>query len=144
MSIKTSFNSDTIRLMSLFEKITKAHLKDCFSDQNDLLLFVVNQGDLWKAVGKKAANVKKLEGLLNRKIKIVGFDSDMKGFINNLIFPLKIKNIIREEDVLTLEPEDTKTRGLLIGRNAKNLRNYEEIIKKYFTDIKELKVAKVN
>ncbi len=134
------YDNQTLKTMSLFENITRTRLKDCFIDDNDLLTFIVEQGQLGKAVGKKAANVKKLEKLLNRKIKILEFNPDVIRFVKNLIYPLKAKDIAKEEDEIIITGPDTKTKGLLIGKNAKNLRNTEKIVKKYF-DIKEIKVV---
>jgi len=125
--------------MSLFEKVTKTELKDSFIDNNELLTFVVMEGQLGKAVGKKAVNVKALESMLKKKIKIVEFSPDMIKFIKNLIYPLKAEEITQEEKVIIIKGPDVKTKGLLIGRNAKNLRNTESIVKKYF-EIDEIKV----
>ena len=137
MSLK--YDNQTLKIMSLFEEITRTRLKDSFVDDNDLLTFIVEQGQLGKAVGKKAINVKKLEKLLNRKIKILEFNSDIIRFVKNLIYPLKAKDIVKEEDKIMITGPDTRTKGLLIGKNAKNLRNTEKIVKKYFP-IEEIKV----
>jgi N utilization substance protein A len=126
--------------MSLFEKITRAKVKDCFFDQvQDRMVFVVQPGQLWKALGPKGANVKKLEKSLNRKIKIVEFNPNKLQFIRNMVFPLKIKGISEENSVVTLEGEDKQTKGLLIGRNASNLRNLEQNMRRYF-ELEEIKV----
>jgi len=53
---------------------------------------------------------------------------------------LKVVDIKQEEKVVVLTAADTKTRGILIGRQAQNLRNFEKIVKKYF-DIDEIKVV---
>ena len=48
---------------------------------------------------------------------------------------------MREEGgIVFLDPKDLKTRGLLIGRGASNLRFFEAIVKRYFP-IDELKVT---
>lgn len=140
------FNNETLKLMSLFEKITKAKLRDCFEDKHSLLVFVVEQGELRKALGKNVANVKKLEALLNRRIRVIEHYNDITNFIKSLIFPMKVKDIDvgnyendPENAIITIVAENTKTRGLIIGRNATNLRNYEFIVKKYFP-LKEIKV----
>jgi len=133
------YDNQSLKIMSLFEKITRTRLKDSFVDENKLLTFIVEKGQLGKAVGKKAANVKKLEKMLNRKIKILEFNPEIIVFVKNLIYPLKAKDIKKEDKTITIEGPDTRTKGLLIGKNAKNLRNTEKIVKKYF-DIDEIKV----
>jgi len=136
---KIVYDSDLLKLMNLFEQITKANLKDCFTDDNGLLTFVVQEGEIGKAIGKAAVNVKNLEKMLNRKIKIVEFNPHLIQFVKNVVFPLKVEEATQEEKLVMLTSSDVNTKGLLIGRNAKNLRNTEKIVKKYF-DIDEIKV----
>ena len=129
-----------LQSMALFEKMTRSKLKDFFFDKvQNRLVFIVLPGELWRALGPKGANVKKLENKLNRKIKIVEFNPDRLQFIRNMVFPLKVIDIKEEEGVVTLVGEDTKTKGLLIGRNAANLRNLEENVRRFF-EINEIKV----
>lgn len=138
--MKIKYDNELIKVMSLFNSVTNAKLKDYFIDDNNLSVFVVEQNEIGKAVGKKASNVKLLENKLNRKIKIVEFNPDVLQFIRNVVFPLKLDYAEVDQKVLKLQAPDVKTRGLLIGRSAKNLRNIEKIIKRYF-DIEEIKIV---
>ncbi len=133
------YDANLMKIMSLFEQITHTPLKDCFEDDSGKLLFVVEQHLLRKAVGKNAVYVKKIEKLLNRKIKIVGFTPNLSQFIKNLTYPLQIKDIQEKDGVITIKGENTQTRGILIGKNGQNLQNNTSIVKRYF-DIKEIKV----
>lgn len=128
-----------MKFMSLFESLTRAKLKDCF-DIEGQLIFVVQKGEIGKAIGKKAVNVKKIERILNKKIKIIEYAPEKMEFVKKAIFPLRLKDIVEEDGIITMTAADSNTRGLLIGRGAQNLRFYERIIKRFF-DIKELKVA---
>ena len=139
MGIKIKFDIDTMKFISLFEKITHVNAKDCFK-QKERIVFIVNEGLAGKAVGKKGMNIKKLESLFKKKIKIVEYNPDLIRFVNNVIHPLKAKEIIENEDIIVITPVDSQTRGYLIGREAVNLRQFEEIVKRYF-DIKEMKVV---
>jgi len=137
---KILYTQELMGTMALFDRITRVQLKDCFEDNNHLLTFVVNHEDLGKAVGTKAIFVRKLEELFKRKIKIVGFHSDVKEFVKYLIYPLRVSLVEVENGTMILKDEDRKTKSLLIGRNAQNLRNTESIIQRYFSEIKEIKV----
>jgi transcription termination/antitermination protein NusA len=139
MSEKITFDTETLKVMKLFDDVTKATLKDCFLDR-EKLVFLVENGELGKALGKNKMNITKLEKMLNRKIKIVEFSPDRLTFIKNYITPLKIDGITEEGDVVTIVGPDTKTKGLLIGIKAQNLRNLEKIVGKYFT-VQEIKVV---
>ena len=137
--IKIKYDVNLLGLMSTFEKITGAKLADCFIDDNELLTFVVEKNNLRRAVGKNGLTVKKLESLMKRKIKVVENSSEMLKFIQHYIYPLKVNDIRQEDSIIIMMSQDTKIKGLLIGRQAKNLRNLEKVVKRYFK-IEEIKV----
>ncbi len=134
---RIKFDVNIIKIISLFESMTKAKVKDCIA--NERILFIVEKDEISKAIGKGGANVKRIEKALNRKIKIVEFNSNLIQFIKNLIYPLKSKDIKEEDKNIIITPIDNNTRGLLIGRAAQNLRGFEEIAKRYF-DIEQIKI----
>ena len=131
-----------MKFMSMFEAITYVSVKDCFIDEtNNLLTFIVSEGKLGKALGKKASNIKNIENRLKRRIKVVEYNADVKSFIKSLLFPLAVNDILEiEQGVFQIEPQDSKTRGMIIGRNAVNLRNLEKIARRFF-EINEIKVV---
>ena len=135
---RIKFDIDTMKIMSLFETITRAKLKDCIISEG-MITFIVEENEAAKAIGKKGANVKTLERGLKKKIKIVEFSTDLIRFVQNLAYPAKIREANQEGKILTLTAVDSQSRGLLIGRGASILRNYESIVKRYF-DIDEIKV----
>ncbi len=136
---KIKYDAQLLKLMTLFERVTRTHVKDAFYDNNELLTFVVPQKDIGKAIGKNASNVKKLKDMLKRNIKIVAFNSSPTKFVENLIYPIKAR-VEKQENTITIAGNDTKTKGILIGRNKSNIKNTEKIVKKYFKTIEEIKV----
>ncbi len=139
---KIKYDSSSIQLISMFERMTSAKLKDAFEIDN-LQVFVVQPGFIGKAVGKKGANVKKLADMLKKNIKIIEYNPKIEVFAKNVTFPIIPARIEydQKEKILTLVPKDMLSRGLLIGKNAVKLRETEKIIKRFF-DIEEVKVAK--
>ena len=129
----------TLQWMNLFEKVTHSRLKDFFM-HNEKMFFVVEKGNLQRALGPQKKNVTKLEKLLKRKIKIREYTTDELRFITNVFAPLRVVNIKNEDGIVTITGPDQKTKGLMIGARAANLRMYESIVQKFFPDIKELKI----
>ena len=127
--------------MSLFEKLTRAKLKDCFLDQNGVLVFIVEDGDIAKALGKQGRTAKMVTEKFKRKIKIAEYSTDLIKFIKNLILPYRVDEISQDGNIVVLKGEDVQVKGLLIGKNGKNLRNYESIAKRYFPGLEEIKVT---
>ncbi len=130
---------ESMKLLSLFEKITRSRVKDCVVEK-ERILFIVQPNEIAKSIGKHGSNVKRLEQVLKRKIKIVEFNPDIKRFINNLAHPAKIQDIVLEGDgVYVITAADSLSRGMMIGRGGSMLRWYEDVIRRYFP-LKELKV----
>lgn len=137
--MKITFDANSMKLMNMFESITRARVKDCFENKN-AIVFVVEEGEIGKALGKNASNVKRIEGMLKKKIRVIEFNSDIARFVRNVIMPNKANEIVYEEGIVTITPTDPQSRGYLIGRAAEVLRNNEEIVKRYFPELKEIKV----
>lgn len=135
---KIKYSQDLMKFMSIFENITQAKIKDCI--ENKYLIFIVQENQIAKAIGKNGCNVRRLESILRKKVKIVEFSQDPLIFTKNLISPLKAKDIKIDQDTIIIQGDDRKTKGLIIGRDAQNLREYEDIVKRYFP-IKEIKVV---
>lgn len=135
---KIKYDMSLMRYISLFSNITSVKVKDCFLD-NDCVVFIVD-GNIARAIGKKGMNAKKISQILNKKIRIIEFSGDVLQFIRNLVAPLEIKEIKEEEKVITITGPDVKTKGLLIGRDSRNLNNLKEVVKRYF-DIDDMKVV---
>jgi transcription termination/antitermination protein NusA len=137
--VKISYDANLMHFMSVFSSIVGAEPKDCFYDQFNMLTFVVQEHDFGKAIGKQGSKVRMLERALNRKIKIVEFNPDVIRFIKNVVYPLETRSEELRDKTVVLEAADSRNRGLLIGRAAQNLRNFESIVKRYF-DIEQLRV----
>lgn len=129
--------------MQYFESVTKTKVKDCFVDLRGILTFVVEQGQIIKAVGRNASNVKKLETKLNKKIRIVEFRSEIENLVKNLMHPNKSTSIVFEDGIVSVTPADLKSRGYMIGKSAIMLKTNFEILKRFYPDLKELKILNV-
>lgn len=138
--MKIKYDMNVMQFISMFESATGAQLHDCFM-QDERIVFVVKQGQIGRALGKGGMNIRKLEDYLKKKIRIIEFNEDVLQFVRNAVHPLKIEEISEEEGIITIIPPDSKTRGYLIGRGAANLRSTESVVKRYFENIKEIKVV---
>jgi len=106
---KIKYDMSLMKFMQLFENLTHAKVKDCID--NDILTFIVEENEIGKAIGKNGSNVRRLEALLKKKIKIVEFSSDVSQFVRNFIMPLKAKEVSSEGGVITITGTDTKNKG---------------------------------
>lgn len=133
------FDSRVLQMMSLFEQITRARLRDCI-DTDAAIVFVVQPNELGRALGKRAVHVRTLSRLLKKRVRVVEYSDDCISFIKNLLYPVLVKNIVIEDDMVTVAAPDVRSRGILIGRNASHVRANEAIVQRYFP-IQELRIA---
>ncbi len=131
--------TEHIQLIRLFEKVTHARVKHFF--ETPMPVFIVEEGELGRALGKQRANLLKVESLLKKRVKVVEYADSMLQFIANLIQPIKPVDIKEDNGIVTITGRDMKSRGLLIGKNAQNLRANEKIVKHFFPQLKEIKVV---
>lgn len=132
------YDKDLIGCINLFENIAKIKVKDCYKSKDELV-FIIDPIYMSKAIGKKGSNVKKLAHLLRKMIKIVEFNDDVLNFVKNLIAPIDGKIYKESEGVVAINPANNRDKGILIGRDKKNITNMQKIVGMYF-DVK-LKVV---
>ncbi len=124
-------NKETIEKLNFFENLTKAKVKEII-EKEDKNVFIVDEGDLNKALGIKGKNIKMIENLTHKRIRIVEFSKDPLRFIKNFIYPVKPLNIELKDNLIEIKAEDRKSKGLLIGREGKNLEELNNLLKSYY------------
>lgn len=135
---KVKFDSESMKLIALFESMTGANVKDCIA--NEKLIFIIEENDMGKAIGKNGVNIKRMENNLKRKIKLVEYSSDVLQFVRNIIYPIEVLDIKNEDEIITIHGKDTSSKAMLIGRERQNVIHVTNIVKRYF-DIKEIKIV---
>ncbi|HHF42167.1 MAG TPA: NusA-like transcription termination signal-binding factor [Candidatus Aminicenantes bacterium] len=128
---KVVYSQEILGLMNLLSRLTPARIKDCFKEDN-LFYCVVEKGDIGKAIGRRGVNIKKIKQALKKNIKIIEFDPQPTEFVRNLIFPLQVEEIKETDGVIEIVGGDKKTKGLLIGRDGKNLAFLNRTVKRFF------------
>ncbi len=135
--VRVKLDQEMAGLSSVMEKISGARVKDCFQDE-DTVYFIVALGEIGKAIGKGGMNIRRVEGELHKKVRVVEFREQVQDFVRNLVYPVSVEEIAEEESVIVLKDRSPKTKGLLIGRNGKNLRFMNRAVQRFFN--KEVKV----
>lgn len=132
------FDTETIRIITLFENITSVNVKDCII-QDDTIYILVDDGELKKLL-KKRLLLKMVEKLLGKKIKIFEYSKDVVGFLKKSVPKLISLRIRNEDGKKTVEIRvDKSVKGLVIGRNKRNLKIYKKFLERHY-GISELKV----
>ena len=94
--LKFKLGNDEVRSINLFEMLTGAEAKDCIIKDNRII-FVVDEGEIAQAIGKKGSNVKRVENKINKRVDVIEFSKDPLQFVRNMLHPIKPKSIYLSE-----------------------------------------------
>ncbi len=133
MTVK--LETETIRLMALFEDVTRVPATDCIL-MEDGVTFLVNPGKVGLAVGKDGVLVKELSRMLKKPVRVLGDFGTAEEFIRHAIPTVQDIQLSEGSAVITV-PAQEKTR--VIGRNGNNIKIIKEILNRHF-NIKAVKL----
>jgi N utilization substance protein A len=130
--MEAKFDTDTIRLINVFEHITGAPVKDCLlDDDGKTVYYIVDEGKVGIAIGKNGNSVKHAENMIKKNIKIFEFSTDVAAFAKNLI-PQSNEVKVRTEGESTVVEiyVDRGHRPVIIGRDGRNIKLYKELLQR--------------
>ncbi len=135
----------SMELMSLFNNISGAIIKDCFifqspENNSDIIIFLVKKEDVGKAIGKAGEHVKDLMNKLQKKIDVIPWSENLGQFIQFILNTTKnsiqLQNIEIKESrnekktvIISVRPQD---RGKAIGKEGSMIRKIKELVLRHF------------
>jgi len=131
-------NQETFSLTKVLENLSGARVKDCFQVE-DTIYFIVAQGDIAKALGKKGSVVRLLRQQLNKNIRVIEYHEEDIHFLTNVVYPLNVEKIEKEGNTIFLRDGNKKTKSLLIGRGGRKLQVLNRALQRFFPGI-EVKI----
>ena len=135
-SIKMSntINMQDMRYLNLFNKETGVSTRFCFK-YNDFIVFSVNKNLVSKAIGENGRNVRRINEILGRKIKIISSPEgirDAKHFISEIVNPVGFKDVEITNDEVIISSAGVQSKAGLLGRNKRRLFELQKIVKDFF------------
>ncbi|RJS72180.1 MAG: NusA-like transcription termination signal-binding factor [Candidatus Syntrophoarchaeum sp. WYZ-LMO15] len=128
-------DTDGMRYIALFESMTGAVVLDCIVDrENERLIFVVKQGEMGLAIGRGGENINRVRSMIDKKIEVVEYSSDVSEFISNSFQPASIKRVkIVKKDNRNLAYVEVaqKDKGLVIGKNGRNIQKVKMLANRH-------------
>jgi N utilization substance protein A len=126
--------TDQIRLMAVFESITGVLAKDCiFNNKN--AVFIVDEKNMGKAIGRGGQNIKRLQQITGRKVEIIGFSEEPQKFLKNIFHPAHILAVnVQEKNGRKIAQihMDRESRRIFERKIDSRLRLARELAKRYF------------
>lgn len=122
--VEIVLDAETLRLLTLFERVTGTRVKDVV-DGPERLAFVVEEKDLGRAIGRGAANLKRLREILHKEVELFGFHEDPVQFVKNLFHKYQLLAVEVEERAdgkrVVKVRVDAKDKGRAIGKGGRNV-----------------------
>ena len=137
--------SDQLGLISIFQNMSGATVRDCIVDEKGgRLIFIVNKGQMGLAIGKRGATIQNIERVVKKPIEAVEWSDDPAEMIRNALDPSAVQEV-RLTDKLDGTKSisvvvDARRKGAVLGRGGKNAEKVRLIAKKYF-DINSVQIT---
>ena len=137
MASGIKLTSVEMRFIALFQSITGATVKDCIVDSDlNRIIFVVKEGSIGMAIGKRGKNIHLLEKMTGKKHEVIEHSDNPAQFIKNALKPAKVDEVRITERmdgktiaVISVNPKD---KGVAIGKNGRNAERIRFLAKRYF------------
>lgn len=128
MQIK--FDENSIRLITAFESLTGVSVRDCVVDESSNTAYIlVESGKLGLAIGKEGKNIKKVEEVVKKRMKLYEFSEDIVQFTKKFI---PQANRVNLTNGLLEVYVDKKDRAIVIGRDGKKINIIKAIFRRNF------------
>lgn len=112
------------RHLAVFEDEADVSVRDCVVvDDHDLVVFLVEAGQMADAIGPGGRNVEQVERELDREVKLVEDAPSPAGFVANALAPATVYNVTisKNQDVVAYVEVAQEDRGIAIGSGGKNI-----------------------
>lgn len=137
MTQSIKLTMDQMRLMSLFQSVTRVTARDCVEDPKlERIIFVVNTGEMGKAIGRKGAHIRTLQNRIKGDVEIAEYHEDPEKFLRTLLNPkfvsevrLNMRDDGSRQAVVAVDPQK---KGLVVGREGRNAEKARILAKRYF------------
>jgi len=86
------------------------------------------------AIGKRGENINRLRDMIDKQIEVVEYSDDVSEFICNGFQPAPIKNvkiIEKNERQLAYIEVSKKDKGLVIGKNGRNIQKVKTLANRH-------------
>ena len=128
-----SIDTQDIKTINALEKEINCRIIDWAIDE-DSIHIVVPYNKVGSIVGKGGENIKRFNELTGKTIKVYGYSSNLRRFVNSLVQNYLEDMELKEENgqkVLYLKI-NKKKKPLIVGKNGRNIKIITELLRRSF------------
>jgi transcription termination/antitermination protein NusA len=115
--------------------LTRSTALDCvIDDRFERVIYVIRQGDMGLAIGKKGENIRRLQNVLGKRIEMVEYAETLEAFVANIFKPAEVAGIefgtnSSPVSVLVKKKSDL---GIAIGKGGCNIEKARILCRRFF------------
>lgn len=131
--VEIVLDAETLRIFAMFEGMTRASLKDVL-DEEDRIIFVVDEGQVGRAVGKGAVNLKRLRENMQKEVVLIGFAADREQMLKNVFHRFTVEKVEWEDrngDIIAHVTIPAEEKGKAIGKGGRNIQLARTLMKRH-------------
>ncbi len=122
------FQTQNIRDIAVFERMTKVHVKDCIRDES-CVYFMIEKGKSGLAIGRNGANIRSVSNVLGKTVKVFEFAPELQAMVKNMIPSAKGVEVGNDSVTVSIPSSD---RSVVIGRSGRNIKVMKEFLNRHF------------
>lgn len=114
--------------------LTRATALDCVIDERfERVIYVIKQGDMGLAIGKKGDNIRRLQSVLGKKVEMVEHSEDLSQFISNMFKPAEVTGIEGPDPEMTVKilVRQKSDLGVAIGKGGTTIEKARVLLRRY-------------
>ena len=115
--------------------LTKSTALDCIIDDRfDRIIYIVKQGDMGLAIGKKGDNIKRLQNVLGKRVEMVEYSEDRDEFVTNIFKPAEVDRVEQDSTTgqLNIYVKRKSDLGIAIGKGGCNIEKARLLTRRFF------------
>lgn len=131
--VDIKLDAETLRVFAMFERMTGAELKDVIEEE-DRIIFVVVEGQVGRALGKGAVNLKRLRENINKEVVLLGYAADREQMLRNVFHRFQVQSVEWEDrngDIIAHVKIPQEEKGKAIGKGGRNIQLARMLMKRH-------------
>ena len=127
-------NMQAMRYLNLLDKVARVKTTLCFT-HNNTVFYAVRDGDVSRAIGVGAINIRKIQDSLGKKVKIIREPNgvqDSRQFVEDIVSPVRFKSFEIKDNCAIITAGNMQAKASLIGRNRRRFDELRKILHDIF------------
>lgn len=113
--------------------LTRATALDCIIDERfDRIVYLIKEGDMGLAIGRKGSNIRKMQRVLGKRIEMVEYSPEIEEFTRNVFKPAGVVGVRREDDDRLTVYINKSDLGIAIGKGGCTIEKARLLLSRYF------------